>query len=212
VAVTDMLARSLAALPKPPAVLVSASAVGWYGETGDTPVDEEAPAADSFIGQLCREWESAADPAREAGVRVVHPRTGIVLSGKGGMLGKLLPAARLGLMPRFGWSGRQYVSFVAMADEIGALRWALTAGVEGPLNLTAPQPVTNAEFTRAIGAALHRPTVLRVPALAFKMLGGLGTEAIVSQRVLPTRLQRLGYQFTAPDIHAALASALTPAP
>ena len=147
---TRALAEALAKLGQPPATLIAASAIGWYGDTGGREVDESAPAGQAFLARLVRDWEAAAAPAADAGIRVVHIRSGLVLTPRGGMLARLLPLARLGLCPRFS-SGRQVMSWISLSDEIGAIRFLLgREDLSGPVNLTAPAPVTNAEFTAAL--------------------------------------------------------------
>ena len=147
---TRALAGALAKLSPPPAVLVAASAIGWYGDTGGCEVDESAPAGQSFLARLVRDWEAAAGPASDAGIRVVHARSGLVLTRRGGVLARLLPAARLGVLPRFS-SGRQVMSWISLSDEIAAITFLLgREDISGPVNLTAPAPVTNAEFTAAL--------------------------------------------------------------
>jgi uncharacterized protein (TIGR01777 family) len=206
---TRTLARALAGLDRRPAVFVSGSAVGYYGDTGDVAVDESASAGEGFLAGLCRDWEAAAQPAVDAGIRVVHPRTGLVLSREGGLLGKMLPLFRLGLGGRLG-SGRQWMSWITVADQVAALRFLIHDGLSGPVNLTAPEPVTNAAFTAALGRAVHRPAPFIVPAPALRLaLGGFADEgALVSQRVLPDRLAKAGFTFQHPDIDTALASVL----
>lgn len=194
-----------------PAVLVSGSAIGFYGDTGDTAVDEASPAGEGFLAGVVRDWEECAEPARKAGVRVVLIRTGIVLAREGGALGTVLPLLRLGLGGRLG-SGRQWMSWISLADEIAAIQWLLSADrVEGPVNLTAPQPVTNADYTDAIGRILHRPMLLPAPAFALRLaLGGLADEGpLVSQRVVPARLLANGFDFAHPQVDDALRAALT---
>lgn len=206
---TRTLARALAGLDRRPAVFVSGSAVGYYGDTGDVAVDESAPEGEGFLPALCRDWEAAAQPAVDAGIRVVHPRTGLVLSREGGLLGKVLPLFRLGLGGRLG-GGRQWMSWITVADQVAALRFLINDGLSGPVNLTAPEPVTNAAFTAAVGRAVHRPARFIVPAPALRLaLGGFADEgALVSQRVLPDRLAKAGFTFGHPDIDTALASVL----
>lgn len=201
---TATLARALAALDTPPAVLVSASAIGYYGDTGDTAVDESAPAGTSFAAGVAVAWEAAADPARDAGIRVVHPRTGLVVSGRGGAWGKLWPIFRLGGGGRLG-TGRQWWSFISLRDEVRALEYLLS-NLEGPVNLTAPNPVTNAQVTKAMGALLHRPTVVPVPRKALELvLGEFASEVLGSIRVTPRALVDAGFTFEDPTIDAALA-------
>lgn len=207
---TRTLARALAGLSRRPAVFVSGSAVGFYGDTGDDAVDESAPEGTGFLPALCRDWEAAAQPAVDAGIRVVHPRTGLVLSREGGLLGKVLPLFRLGLGGRLG-SGRQWMSWITLDDQIAALRFLIHDGLQGPVNLTAPEPVTNAAFTAAIGRALHRPAPFIVPVPALRLaLGEFADEgALVSQRVLPGRLTKAGFSFRHRDIDTALAALLS---
>jgi uncharacterized protein len=204
---TRTVARAMAEWPGGPRVLLSASAVGWYGDTGDRTVDETAPAGQGFLAQdVVRPWEDATGPAEEAGMRVVHLRSGIVLSAKGGALGKVLPLFRVGAGPRLG-SGRQYVSWIALPDQIAAIRFLLHVNaVHGAVNLTAPNPVTNAEYTKAIARAVHRPAVLTVPSIALRIvLGGFADEGVlIGQRVLPAVLLRAGFTFRLPTIDAAL--------
>src|SRR5262249_5323847 len=161
-------ARTLAGLQRPPQVLVSGSAVGYYGNRGADVLTEQATPGDDFPAQVCRAWEAAAAPAAEAGIRVATIRTGMVLAAHGGALHRTLLPFKLGLGGRIG-SGEQYISWIALDDHVGAVRHLLTAdSVTGPVNLTAPNPVTNAEFTHALGDALHRPTVLPTPLLPLK--------------------------------------------
>jgi uncharacterized protein (TIGR01777 family) len=208
---TRALAGALAKLSSPPATLIAASAIGWYGDTGDHEVDESAPAGSSFLARLVRDWEAAAEPAADAGIRVVHPRSGLVLSPAGGLLGGLLPLARHGACPRFG-SGRQFMSWIAMADEIAALRFLLDrTDISGPVNLTAPRSATNAEFTAALNdAAGHRDLRwLKAPGFALRAgVGGSAVELLGSVRVRPTRLLDAGYQFRYPELPGALAAEL----
>src|SRR5436190_7440014 len=167
---TRALAGALAKLSPPPATLVAASAIGWYGDTGGREVDESAPSGSSFLARLVRDWEAAAEPAADAGIRVVHPRSGLVLTPRGGLLARMLPLARLGVLPRFS-SGRQVMSWISLSDEIAALTFLLGRDVSGPVNLTAPAPVTNAEFTAALTTAAGRRDLpwLRVPAPALRL-------------------------------------------
>jgi len=205
---TRALAGALAKLSPPPATLIAASAIGWYGDTGGQEVDESAPAGPAFLSRLVRDWEAAASPAADAGIRVVHIRSGLVLSPRGGFLARLLPLARFGLCPRFS-SGRQVMSWISLSDEIGAIRFLIDRDdLSGPVNLTAPAPVTNAEFTAALTAAAggHDRPWLRVPALALRLgVGEASVELLTSARVSSRRLQEAGYQFR----HPVLAEALT---
>ena len=208
---TRALAGALAKLSPPPASLIAASAIGWYGDTGGREVDESAPAGQAFLARLVRDWEAAAGPAADAGIRVVHTRSGLVLTPRGGMLARLLPLARLGLCPRFG-SGRQVMSWISLSDEIGAVRFLLDRkDVSGPVNLTAPAPVTNSEFTAALNAVAGRRDQpwLRVPAPALRLaLGEAAVELLTSARVLPKRLQKAGYEFRYPTLPGALSAEL----
>jgi uncharacterized protein (TIGR01777 family) len=203
---TRRLAETLARLATPPRVLISASAVGIYGDTGDTVATEATPPASDFLGELGAAWEAAAAPAREAGIRVVHPRFGIILSSEGGALAKLLPTARLGLGGPLG-GGSQWMSWIALDDVLGGLRHLLAdASLHGPVNLVAPTAVRNVEFAGTLGAVLHRPAVLPVPALALRALFGEMADAtlLASSRVAPTALEASGYQFRFPELEGAL--------
>ncbi|HEY8479035.1 MAG TPA: TIGR01777 family oxidoreductase [Spirillospora sp.] len=206
---TRTIAEAIAAAGGRPRVLVSGSAVGYYGDTGGHEVDEDAPRGRGFLAELVDDWEAAAAPAREAGVRVVHPRTGVVLTREGGMLGRTLPLFRLGLGGRLG-TGGQWISWISLADQVAALRFLIDHEIDGPVNLTAPNPVTNAEYTRALGRALGRPTRLAVPAFALRaVLREFADEGpLVSQRVLPRRLEKAGFRFEHETVEDALAAAL----
>ncbi|MEW6637193.1 MAG: TIGR01777 family oxidoreductase [Actinomycetota bacterium] len=203
---TRLLAETLAALPEPPKTLVSASAVGYYGDRGDEVLTEESEPGSDFLATVCREWEAAADPAREAGIRVVHPRIGIVLSKEGGALGRTLPIFRLGLGGRLG-SGRQWWSWISLEDVVGVIVHALeNESVEGPVNTGSPSPVTNADYTRVLGRVLHRPTLFAVPAPAARIALGELADALLlaSQRMRPAKLEATGYRFRHPHLEAAL--------
>ncbi|MEU6968447.1 TIGR01777 family oxidoreductase [Kitasatospora aureofaciens] len=206
---TETVAVALAALKEPPRVLVSASAVGWYGQTGDRVIDEDSPAGDDFLAEVCLEWEAAARPAERAGIRVVHPRTGMVLSAAGGAGSRLFPLFKLGLGGRLG-SGQQYWSYISLADEVAALRFLIDReDLSGAFNLTAPEPATNAELTAAIGRALRRPTPFPVPEAVLKVvLGELAVEVVGSHRVVPRRLLEAGFRFAHPDPDSAVRAAL----
>lgn len=210
---TRQLAEALAGSERRPGVLVSGSAVGWYGDRGDEVLTEESGPGTGFLADVCRQWEAATAPAADAGVRVVHLRSGIVLAAGGGALQPLLLPFKLGLGGRIG-SGRQWFSWVAIDDELGAIVHALTEdAVRGPLNATAPHPVTYGDFARALGAALHRPAILPTPLPAlWAKLGREGTTEMVlsGQRVMPARLQATGYRFAHPELDAALAAVLSP--
>lgn len=203
---TATLATALASMEQPPSVLVSGSAIGFYGDTGDTAVDEGTPAGSGFLADVVVGWEAAAQPAREAGIRVVHPRTGLVVAGRGGAWAKLWPLVRLGAGGKMG-TGRQWWSFISLRDELAALTYLLDA-LEGPVNLTAPNPVTNAEMVKAMGQLLKRPTVLPVPAKALQIaLGEFSSEVLGSIRVVPRALLDAGFEFQDPTIEQALAYA-----
>ncbi|MET7474077.1 TIGR01777 family oxidoreductase [Streptomyces sp. NPDC005648] len=206
---TGALATAIGACAKPPAVFVSGSAVGYYGETGQTAVDETARPGEDFLAGVCQEWEAAAQGARTAGTRVVTTRFGIVVSSEGGAMGRLLPLARAGLGGRLG-DGRQYWSYISLSDTVRALRHLIdTESVTGPVNMTTPNPATNRDITAAVGGALHRPTVLPVPAFALRLvLGEFADGILMSQRVLPTRLLDSGFVFEHPTFEAALAPAV----
>ena len=197
-----------------PKTFIAASAIGWYGDTGGRDVTESAPSGKAFLSRVVHDWEAAADPAREAGIRVAHLRSGLVLGAGGGVLGRLALPARLGLLPRFG-NGHQVMSWISLTDEIRAIRFLLDGpGAEsrsGPYNLTAPSPVTNAELTAALHAAFQRPDFrwLRVPAPVLKLaLGEMSAELLTSARVLPERLLDAGFEFEHATIGAALAAEL----
>ncbi|MFF9072884.1 TIGR01777 family oxidoreductase [Streptomyces sp. NPDC014735] len=206
---TTAVAEALASLDVPPKVLVSGSAIGYYGDTGDRAVDESAPAGTGFLPSVCVEWEAATAAAQEAGVRTVHARTGLVVGRAGGAWGRLFPLFRAGLGGRLG-DGRQYWSFIALHDEVAALRHILdTESLSGPVNLTGPDPVTNAEVTAAMGRVLRRPTLLTAPAPALRLvLGDFAEDVLASQRVLPGRLLDSGFAFAFPGIDAAIRAAL----
>jgi uncharacterized protein len=206
---THTIVTAMTALEKRPAVLVSASAIGWYGDTGDRPVDESAPAGRGFLADVVRAWEAAAGPAAAAGIRVVHPRTGLVVSSKGGAWARMLPLFKAGLGGKLG-SGRQYWSWISLRDEIRALVFLLeNEALSGPVNLTAPTPLTNAEVTSIMGTVLHRPTLLPAPAFALKAaLGEFSTEVLGSARVIPSVLESTGFTFEDPTLESALRAAL----
>ncbi|MDP9481399.1 MAG: TIGR01777 family oxidoreductase, partial [Actinomycetota bacterium] len=198
--------EAIAALSAPPSVMVSASAVGYYGDRGNELLTEESGPGSGFLAEVCRDWEAAAEPAREAGIRVVHPRVGIVLSTKGGALGATLPIFKLGLGGKVG-SGRQYWSWVTLDDVVGAFVHALTnESVSGPVNVGSPNPLTNGEYTKVLGRVLNRPTIFPVPAPAARIvLGEVADELLLaSQRMQPARLQETGYAFRHPDLEDAL--------
>lgn len=207
---TRNLVKALRDLPRAdrPRVLVSQSATGWYGARGDERLTEAEPAGDDFLARVCLEWEAAARGEEVPGVRAVTTRTGVVLSGDGGALERMLPPFRLGVGgPVAG--GDQYVPWIAAEDVVGGLLFCLEVeAVEGPVNLTAPEPVTNRELSRALGRVLRRPAVVPVPSLAVKLLyGEMGSVVTTGQRAVPERLQSLGYRFRRPDLEDALRAA-----
>jgi hypothetical protein len=208
---TGLLARTLAGLQHPPQTLVSGSAVGYYGDRGAEILTEASPPGHDFPAQACVAWEEAAAPAAEAGIRVVTIRTGIVLAAHGGALQRLLLPFKLGLGGRLG-SGEQYMSWITLEDEVGAILHALTnPDLNGAANLTAPNPVTNAEFTATLGRVVHRPTVLPTPLLPLRALYGdelVKSLLVDGQRVLPARLEATGYRFTQTELEPALHSVL----
>jgi uncharacterized protein (TIGR01777 family) len=206
---TKLLSTTLAALDPKPKVLLSSSAVGFYGDRGAAPVTEADGPGSGFLAEICVAWEAAADAARAAGIRVCTLRTGIVLAKEGGALAKQLPIYRLGIGGPLG-SGEQYQSWISLEDEVAAIRFLLTADVSGPVNLTAPNPVPQKEFAQALGRALHRPALVPTPGFAVKIaLGEFATEGVLAgQRALPRALEEAGFAFTHPDIETALAAAL----
>jgi uncharacterized protein (TIGR01777 family) len=211
---TRLLAETLAQLDRRPRVLVSVSAVGYYGDRGDEPLTEESPPGSGFLASVARAWEAAADPARVAGIRVVHPRLGLVLAGQGGALPRMLRPFRLGLGGAIG-SGRQYWSWIALADVVRVIELALGAEeIRGPVNAVAPVPATNRAFTRALGQVLGRPTLLPLPAPVVRLLMGEMGQALLlgSARVLPRRLERAGFRFRYPELPSALRAALAAEP
>ena len=207
---TGLLAECLARSTRPPRVLLSASAIGYYGNRGDEDIDEQSPPGSGFLPEVCRDWEAAAQPAEAAGIRLVYLRTGLVLSPAGGALAKMLPPFRLGLGGRIG-SGWQYVSWITLHDEVEAIRHAIvTDSLAGPVNLVAPGPVTNRELTRALGRVLRRPALLPAPAFALRIMLGEMAEALLlsGARVLPRRLLDTGFTFRDPELEGALARLL----
>ncbi|MGN9808809.1 TIGR01777 family oxidoreductase [Micromonospora sp. BQ11] len=209
---TTTLAVMIAGLPAAdrPKVLLNSSAVGWYGDTGDRSVEEDAPAGEGFLADVCRVWEAATRPAEDAGVRVVRLRTGLPLHRDGGLLKPQLLPFRLGVAGRLG-SGRQWLPWISMTDWLDATRFLLDRDdVAGPVNMVGPAPVTNAEFTKELARQLHRPAVIPIPALALKVaLGGFAQDALASTRVLPGVLPRAGFTYRHPDLSSALHAALT---
>jgi uncharacterized protein len=206
---TEVLSSAVAESGVP--VLVNASAVGYYGNTRSRVVDETAPAGTGFLAQLCRDWEAATVPAERAGTRVVLARTGLVLSPSGGLLSRLRPLFSVGLGPRIG-NGRQYMPWISLEDDVRALLFAISQELSGPVNLTGPAPVTNAEFTTSFGRVVNRPTPLFVPGLAARaVLGELAEESLLAgQRAIPAALERAGFQFHHNTIGEALSYAIAP--
>lgn len=203
---TRLIAEAIAKLKTPPRVLVSASATGYYGNRADEILDETSAPGSGFLAEVCQAWELASEPARLAGVRVVNVRTGIVLSPRGGALATMLLPFRLGLGGMIG-SGRQWMSWIGLDDLIGVFHAALLdASLGGPVNATAPHPVTSAEFVRTLGRVIGRPTVLPLPEFAIKlMLGELGEALLLDgARVLPRKLEASGFEFAHPDLEQAL--------
>jgi uncharacterized protein (TIGR01777 family) len=207
---TRALLKVLMALKQPPATLLCASATGIYGERGDEILDEESPPGEGFIADTCRAWEAEASAASEAGIRVVHLRFGVVLAAEGGALGRMLPVFRLGLGGNLG-SGRQWMSWIALNDAVRAIFYILDAGaLRGPLNIIAPNPVTNAEFIRALGRSLHRPAMIPVPRFALRLaFGEMADEVLLaSTRAVPDRLLQAGFTFELPNLDSALKAIL----
>jgi uncharacterized protein len=203
---TSLLASRMASLDKKPGVFLSGSAIGIYGARGDEELNETSSHGSSFLASVCEEWESATHEAQSAGVRTVHLRTGIVLSPKGGALKKQLPLFKLGLGGRFG-KGSQWQSWISITDEVRAISHLLTSSLSGPVNLTAPTPVTNTDFTRILASVVKRPALLPIPGFGPKLL--LGSELadallFTGQRVIPTALANDGYMFTHSTLDVAL--------
>lgn len=209
---TERLARSLARLPVPPRTLISASATGIYGDCGDARLDERTPPGQGFLAEVAQAWEAATQPAASAGIRVVHLRIGMVLDRSGGALARMLLPFQLGLGGRLG-SGQQWVSWIHRQDLVAAIAFLLgQESLRGPVLAVAPEPVTNREFTRALGRALRRPAVLPVPAFALRLLfGAMADELLLSsQRATPRALLTAGFQFAHPNLAEAFAAALAP--
>jgi uncharacterized protein (TIGR01777 family) len=208
---TALLAHVARTLSEGVGLVVNASAVGWYGDRGDEQLDEGSSGGVGFLADVCRAWEGATQPLVDAGVPVAHLRTGIVLSARGGALERQLPMFRLGLGATLG-AGRQWMSPIALSDEVRAIEWVVDQKLTGPLNLVGPAPVTNFNFTRLLASALHRPTFLRVPKVALRV--SLGREMadellLTSQRTVPRRLLESGFEFVGPDVASALARELS---
>ena len=208
---TSLLARTAAAAPRPPSVFLGGSAVGYYGSRGDEILTEDSSRGSGFLSDLCQAWEGAAKPAADAGIRTVALRTGIVLSAAGGVLPKFLPLFKLGLGGRFG-SGDQYMSWISIEDQVAAITHLLTdENLSGPVNLTAPEPATNAEFTDVLADVLNRPALLPVPQFGPRLLlGNDRADALLyeGQRVLPSRLVDAGFEFNHSTLEQALGAVL----
>jgi uncharacterized protein (TIGR01777 family) len=203
---TELLCKTLAGLSSPPKVLVSASAVGYYGDRAEELLTEDSAPGRGFLAEVCQAWEAATETAGEHGIRVVQLRLGVVLSPAGGALAKMLPPFRLGLGGSLG-SGRQYLSWIALDDVVGSVQHAIvTDGLQGPTNAVAPRAVTNQEFTKTLGNVLGRPTAIPLPAFAARlMFGEMADELLLaSARVQPAKLLASGYQFRRPELEAAL--------
>ncbi len=203
---TRLLSDALANLVRPPKVLISASATGYYGNRGDEQLNEQSAPGDDFLSEVCVEWEKATELAKEKGIRVVNTRFGIILDKEGGALEKMLPPFRMGIGGRIG-SGKQWMSWIALDDVVNAIKFALTNdGLSGPVNFVAPTPVTNAEFTKALGHVLSRPTFFPIPEFGVRLAFGEMADALLlsSQRVLPSRLQETGFQFQHSQLLGAL--------
>jgi len=197
---TTTIAKAVAIVK--PQVFISASAIGWYGESGNRSVVESDRAGDDFLAAVCREWEAAADLAGD--VRTIKLRTGLVLDPTGGALGKMLPLFRFGLGGKLG-NGKQWWSWITLHDQIRAIAFLLENNISGPVNMTSPNPVTNSEFTAGLARAMHRPALFPVPAIALKIaLGGFSCEVLGSKKVLPNALTEAGFNFEYPHISSAL--------
>ena len=203
---TRTLAEALAGLSSPPKTLITASAIGFYGSRGDEVLNEQSASGDDFLSEVCREWELAARPAAEKGIRVVALRFGVILSTEGGALEKMLTPFKLGVGGRIG-DGKQYMSWITLDDVIGVIYYALTnETLHGPVNTVAPQAVTNHEFTKTLGHVLSRPTLFPAPAFALRLAFGEMADALLlsSTRVEPRRLKEAGYVFQYPELEGAL--------
>lgn len=208
VAGTRTIARAIAGMDEPCSVFVSGSAIGFYGDTGSRVVDESSPQGEGFLADVVRDWESAADPAREAGVRTVHPRTGLVASREGGAWQRMLPLFKAGVGGRLG-SGDQFWSVISLRDEVAALQFLIESDLSGPVNLVIPEAPTNREVTEAMGKALRRPVALPVPAFALKaVLGEFSVEVLGSTRVRPSVLLDAGFSWQDGSVSAVVASAI----
>jgi uncharacterized protein (TIGR01777 family) len=203
---TRQLAEQLARSEVKPAVFICGSAIGFYGNRGDETLAEDSSAGTGFLAEVCSKWEAAVEPAKDAGIRTVCIRTGIVLSKDGGALSKMLPPFKMGAGGVMG-NGRQYMSWISLTDQVNAIRFLLENNtIHGAVNLTAPNPETNRDFTKALGGVIRRPTLLPMPSLAVRMLfGEMGEELLLaSTRVLPKKLADAGYEFKHPHLESAL--------
>lgn len=206
---TTNLVEALAKIPQRPKVLISASAIGYYGSRGDEILTETSAPGSDFLAEVCVAWENAAQTAEAFGVRVVRVRTGLLLDAKGGALAKMLPPFKMGVGGRVG-DGQQWMSWIHAEDLAGIIRWALTQPISGPVNGASPNPVRNVEFTSALASALHRPAIFPVPTIALKVLYGEMAETILgSQRVAPRAAEAAGFQFRFPQLDRALADTLS---
>jgi uncharacterized protein len=209
---TKLLADALANLSNPPRTLISASAIGYYGNRGDELLTEASAPGDDFLADVCREWEATTALAKEKGIRVVNTRFGIILDAHGGALAKLLPPFRMGIGGKIG-SGKQWMSWIALDDVVGGIKFALANdSIRGPINFVAPTPVTNREFTKTLGKALSRPTIFPIPAFGLRLLFGEMADALLlsSQRVEPSKLREADYQFEYSELAIALRHVLNP--
>lgn len=207
---TETIAMAVARMKTPPRVLVSASAIGYYGSRGDEVLGEESASGTGFLAEVARQWEASTKPAAQAGVRVVLPRIGVVLAKHGGALPKMLPAFRVGLGGVIG-NGRQWWSWISLRDAVSAIQTLISnTSVSGAVNLVSPNPVTNLDFTKTMAKVLRRPALFPLPEAAVKFFfGEMGVETLlVSQRVQPKRLQEIGFRFQFPDLYAALRAEL----
>jgi uncharacterized protein (TIGR01777 family) len=209
---TRALVTALRSMDHPPSVLLSGSAIGWYGNLGGAEVDESAPCGQGFLAGVVRDWEASARPAALSGIRLITMRTGIVLSPRGGVLGRMLTPFRFGLGAKLG-RGSQIMSWITLADLTSIVGFLLShPEISGPVNLTTPNPVTNAEFTSALAAALHRPALLALPTPMLRLaLGGVSSDILSSARVMPRVLMAAGYQFELPSLREALTAILSAA-
>lgn len=207
---TNLLAETLASLDRPPRVLISNSAIGYYGPRDDVRLDEAAAGGSDFLAGVCQQWEQAATPAARRGIRVVCPRVGIVLGPDGGALSLMLTPFRLGLGGPVG-DGSQWMSWVHIDDVVGLMLYAMnTSGIEGPMNVTAPEPVRNREFSKALGAALHRPALIPTPVMGLRLLYGQFADILATgQRVMPRKALAEGYSFLYPNLEGALRAVLS---